>query len=90
MPTRNASAPSDRAWAGGLHPTRAMRTAALALLVVLAACASMRGPSGLQRGKGLSVRQSLSPSTALALTATSGPPAEAPNPRVTLGLLYSF
>ena len=68
----------------------AMRTAALALLVVLAACAPMRGPLGLQRGKGLSVRQPLSPSTAVALSASSGPRTETPDPRVTLGLLYSF
>jgi hypothetical protein len=67
-----------------------MRTAALALLVALAACGPMRGPSGPQRGKGLSVRQPLSSQTAVALSAGSGPRTEAPDLRVTLGLLYSF
>ena len=67
-----------------------MRTAALALLVALAACGPMRGPSGPQQGKGLSVRQPLSPQTAVALSASSGPRTEVPDPRVTLGVLYSF
>jgi hypothetical protein len=61
-----------------------MRTAALALLVALAACAPMRGPSGPQRGKGLSVRQPLSPETALALSAGSDPRTQTPQVRVTL------
>jgi len=87
---RKASAPSDRAWAGCLHPAGGMRAAALALLVALAACGPMRGPSGLQRGKGLSVRQPLSPQTAVALSASSGSRTEAPDLRVTLGVLYSF
>ena len=63
-----------------------MRTAALALLVALAACGPMHGPSA----KGLSVRQPLSPQTAVALSASSGPRTEAPDLRVTLGVLYSF
>ena len=48
-----------------LAPGRGVRTAALALLVALAACGPMRGPSGPQRGEGLSVRQPLSPQTAV-------------------------
>jgi len=67
-----------------------MRRAALALLVGLAACGPLRGLSGPQPGKGLSVRQPLSQQTAVALRAGSGPRTEARDLRVTLCLLYSF
>jgi hypothetical protein len=64
-----------------------MRTAALlALLVALAAC----GPVGPHRGKGLSLEQSLSQRTAIAVRADAGQQRAEPDLGVTLALLYSF
>ena len=45
---------------------------------------------GVRSFRALSVRRSLTPQTALALSAGSGPRTDAPDVRVTLGFQYTF
>jgi hypothetical protein len=57
---------------------------------VLPAAPGHPAGEGVRSFRALSVRRSLTPQTALALSAGSGPHPDAPDVRVTLGFQYSF